>query len=96
MLRDHLLVLLSEGPQETSTWEHYLTICIDACRKDLVTTTMPVVLLGDVFDASTLDKCESLFTFVENNVQLWKEDMFVGACKNNLLRMCNGKLYSHA
>ncbi|XP_075225575.1 THO complex 1-like protein Hpr1 isoform X2 [Lycorma delicatula] len=92
VLRDHLLVLLSEGPQNTSTWECYLTLCIDACRKDLVTTTMPVVLLGDIFDASTLDKCEKLFTFVENNVQLWKEDMFVGACKNNLLRMCNDLL----
>ena len=53
--------------------------------------TMPVVLLGDLFDALTLDQCEILFAFVENGVNIWKEACFFSACKNNLLRMCNGK-----
>jgi THO complex subunit 1 len=52
---------------------------------------MPVVLLGDIFDALTFDRCETLFAFVENGVNTWKEEMFFSACKNNLLRMCNGK-----
>jgi THO complex subunit 1 transcription elongation factor. len=53
---------------------------------------MPVVLLGDIFDALTLDRCETLFAFVENGVNTWREEMFFSACKNNLLRMCNGKM----
>lgn len=59
---------------------------------DLTTSTIPVVLLGDIFDAVTLDECEILFTFVENNVTIWKEECFFAACKNNLLRMCNDLL----
>lgn len=51
---------------------------------------MPVVLLGDVFDALTLQQCERLFAYVEDNVTIWKEELFFTPCKNNLLRMCNG------
>lgn len=94
VLRDYLLVLLSEKKQELTrtAWEQFLNLCIEGCRKEIITTTMPVVLLGDMFDASTLDRCEQLFAFVENNVSIWKEEMFFGACKNNLLRMCNDLL----
>lgn len=56
----------------------------------MCTATMPVVILGDIFDALTLDQCENLFAFVENGVTIWKEELFFSACKNNLLRMCNG------
>uniref|UniRef100_A0A1B6CXE8 Death domain-containing protein n=2 Tax=Clastoptera arizonana TaxID=38151 RepID=A0A1B6CXE8_9HEMI len=90
--RDLLLTLLTDNVQDILTWESYLTLCIESCRREIVTTTMPVILLGEIFDASTLDKCEELFTFVESNVFIWKEDMFFGACKNNLLRMCNDLL----
>jgi len=58
----------------------------------MVTSTMPIVLLGDIFDAVTLDQCELMFTYVENNVLIWKEECFFAACKNNLLRMCNDLL----
>lgn len=94
VLRDYLLVLLSEKKQELTrtAWEQFLNLCIEGCRREIITTTMPVVLLGDMFDASTLDRCEQLFAFVENNVSIWKEEMFFAACKNNLLRMCNDLL----
>ncbi|XP_039284401.1 THO complex subunit 1 isoform X2 [Nilaparvata lugens] len=95
VLRDYLLVLFSASASDSDdriSWEGYLQLCIEACRKDMATTTMPVVLLGDIFDALTLDKCERLFTFVEDNVSIWKEDLFFSACKNNLLRMCNDLL----
>ena len=46
-------------------------------------------VIGDIFDSMTLDRSEQLFTFVENNVTVWKEDLFFSACKNNLLTMCN-------
>ena len=92
-LRDTLLQILAENSSgNVQALESYITFCIELCRKDLATTSVPVMLLGDIFDAMTLDRCENLFTFVENNVVVWKEEMFFGACKNNLLRMCNDLL----
>uniref|UniRef100_A0A1B6EI84 Death domain-containing protein n=1 Tax=Cuerna arida TaxID=1464854 RepID=A0A1B6EI84_9HEMI len=89
--RDYLLLLLGK-PQETQVWERFLSLCVEACRREMATVTMPVVLLGDIFDCLTLDRCEQLFTFVENGVTIWKEELFFTACKNNLLRMCNDLL----
>ncbi|XP_066583028.1 THO complex subunit 1 isoform X2 [Prorops nasuta] len=92
-LRDTLLmVLLQNNKGCIEAFESYISFCINLCRKDLATTSMPVLLLGDIFDTMTLDRCENLFTFVENNVAVWKEDLFFSACKNNLLRMCNDLL----
>ncbi|XP_078046919.1 THO complex 1-like protein Hpr1 isoform X2 [Augochlora pura] len=92
-LRDSLLIILSEHvPNNVQLLETYITFCIELCRKDLATASMPVMLLGDIFDSMTLDRCEQLFTFVENNVVVWKEELFFSACKNNLLRMCNDLL----
>ncbi|KAG7296249.1 hypothetical protein JYU34_021364 [Plutella xylostella] len=87
--RDKLLDLLVEEP---TTLENYVCFCIESCRRQMVTPTMPVVLLGDIFDALTLNKCEKMFTYVENGVNIWKEELFFVACKNNLLRMCNDLL----
>lgn len=50
--------------------QEFVKFCIQTCRKGLTTATMPVVLLGDVFDALTLDTCEQMFTFVENEVNM--------------------------
>lgn len=91
-LRDTLLIVLTENSDNVNVLESYITFCIELCRKDLATASMPVMLLGDIFDSMTLDKCEELFIFVENNVNIWKEDLFFTACKNNLLRMCNDLL----
>ncbi|CAK1550625.1 unnamed protein product [Leptosia nina] len=87
--RDKLLELLAE---DSSLLENYVCFCIESCRRQMVTPTMPVVLLGDIFDALTLNKCEKLFTYVENGVNIWREELFFVACKNNLLRMCNDLL----
>ncbi|CAG4939173.1 unnamed protein product [Parnassius apollo] len=87
--RDKLLELLVENPD---ILENYVCFCIESCRRHMVTPTMPVVLLGDIFDALTLNKCEKMFAYVENGVNIWKEELFFVACKNNLLRMCNDLL----
>ncbi|XP_038206326.1 THO complex subunit 1 [Zerene cesonia] len=87
--RDKLLELLVE---DSATLENYVNFCIESCRRQMVTPTMPVVLLGDIFDALTLNKCEQMFTYVESGVTTWREELFFGACKNNLLRMCNDLL----
>ncbi|XP_058804259.1 THO complex subunit 1 isoform X3 [Phymastichus coffea] len=92
-LRDALINLLSSNAtNNTKIQESYISFCIELCRKDLASTNIPVTLLSDIFDGMTLDRCEELFTYVENNVTNWKEDLFFGACKNNLLRMCNDLL----
>lgn len=86
-------VLLSEDIiGSTENVEALITLSIAACRKDLCTSTIPVVLMSDVFDTVTLDQCERLFSYVESNVSVWKESWFFAACKNNLLRMCNDLL----
>jgi len=91
--RDTLLMVLAENASgNVHSLESYITFCIESCRKDLVTASMPVMLLGDIFDSMTLDRCEQLFTFVEDNVAVWKEELFFTSCKNNLLRMCNDLL----
>lgn len=90
VFRDVILELLEEG--DVAKLQQYVTFCVETCRKSITTPTMPVVLLGDIFEALTLNKCEQMFTFVENGVRVWKEDLFFTSCKNNLLRMCNDLL----
>ncbi|VVC96333.1 unnamed protein product [Leptidea sinapis] len=87
--KDKLLDLLKD---DHCVLENYISFCIESCRRSMVTPTMPVVLLGDIFDALTLNKCEMLFAYVENGVNIWREELFFMACKNNLLRMCNDLL----
>ncbi|XP_017855956.1 PREDICTED: THO complex subunit 1 [Drosophila arizonae] len=67
-------------------------LSVDAARAEIVSNTIPVVLLGDTFDVVTLNKCELIFKFVEDLVEVWKEEIFFASCKNNLLRMCNDLL----
>lgn len=85
-------LLLKSVLRDLNKINDFINYAIEACRQDIVTSTIPVVLLGDVFDVSTLDNCETIFTFVEQNVAVWKEECFFSSCKNNLLRMCNDLL----
>lgn len=92
-LRDTLLIILANKTTNNPRMlEIYIKFCIELCRKDVATPNIPVMLLSDIFDSITLDKCEDLFTYVENNVSVWKEELFFVACKNNILRMCNDLL----
>ncbi|XP_055851554.1 THO complex subunit 1 [Episyrphus balteatus] len=87
--RELLLFELSEDIEKVG---QLITLSVDAAREEIVSVTIPVVLLGDIFDAVTLDKCEKIFNFVEDKVNVWKEDIFFTSCKNNILRMCNDLL----
>lgn len=90
-LRDFGLELL-EGDCEIHILKDFVKLSIIICRKEMATPTIPVMLLADIFDALTLEMCEDMFTFVEEEVNVWKEDLFFTSCKNNLLRMCNDLL----
>ncbi|XP_065354292.1 THO complex subunit 1 [Calliphora vicina] len=67
-------------------------LSVAAVRAEIVSVTIPVVLLGDIFETVTLDKCEKIFNYVEEMVEVWKEEIFFSSCKNNILRMCNDLL----
>lgn len=89
--RDVLLEHL-ELEADVKILQEIVSFCIETCRIGLSSPTMPVMMLVDIFDALTLDTCEVMFTFVEDEVNVWKEDLFFVSCKNNLLRMCNDLL----
>ena len=55
--------------------------------------TLPIVIMADIFDVLFLDDAQQFFSTVEDNVVVWKEELFFGSIKNNLLRICNGELY---
>jgi len=67
-------------------------LSIDLARKEACLPTLPILVLSDAFDSLTVKRCEELFSFVENNVTVWKEALFFGPCKNQVLRMCNDVL----
>lgn len=88
-LRD---VLMKTAIQDLEEVQKIIKLSMNLARQDLVSAIFPVVLLVDVFDVKTLDFCESLFGFVEENVNVFKEPHFFTPCKNSLLRMCNDLL----
>ncbi|CAG9767192.1 unnamed protein product [Ceutorhynchus assimilis] len=88
----HYLLNLLEEEVDVKVLNSYINLSIECCRKHLTSPTVPVVLLSDIFNTLTLDVCEKMFSFVEDNVQTWKEDLFFAACKNHLLRLCNDLL----
>ncbi|KAK9505249.1 hypothetical protein O3M35_009342 [Rhynocoris fuscipes] len=77
---------------EIETIPALLDTITSLARKELVSPSLSVSLLSDILDTSTVAKCEKIFDFVEKHVSIWKEPLFFGACKNNILRMCNDLL----
>ncbi|KAL1456913.1 hypothetical protein WDU94_001600 [Cyamophila willieti] len=91
-IRQYLLKLIKTPAIDTKVIENYISVCVELCVNDMCNSTLPIILLSDTFDMSTLDKCELLFYYVETNVNIWKQQTFFMSCKNNLLRMCNDLL----
>ncbi|XP_013379401.1 THO complex subunit 1-like, partial [Lingula anatina] len=69
-----------------------INLAVEAVRQELGSHSTPFLLLQDTFDGLELEKCSSLFKFVEDGVATWKSDIFYSAGKNYLLRMCNDLL----
>lgn len=76
---------------DTSFYTTVLQVCIELVRHEQSLPTLPVLVLTDCFDMLTINQCEKLFSFVESNVSVWKEDTFFASCKTSVLRMCNGE-----
>ncbi|XP_065343536.1 THO complex subunit 1 isoform X2 [Cloeon dipterum] len=91
--REKLSSILSNPNNiNVSIFENLVRLSIMVSKKDMCNATLPVVLLSDVFESLTLDNCDKLFNFVEESVNIWKEDFFFSSGKNHILRMCNDLL----
>ncbi|XP_055956508.1 THO complex subunit 1 isoform X1 [Patella vulgata] len=87
-LRDVIRKLVdSDAPCET--FKLVIGCAVEGAIKDICTTTVPFLMLADMFDMLTLEKSERVFSIVEDNVSVWKSASFYDAGKNFLLRMCN-------
>lgn len=53
---------------QTKFCVEFVELSVQAVRHNLVTPALPITLLGDIFDAVTLDDSEKLFCYVEDNV----------------------------
>ncbi len=69
-----------------------LSIVLSAARAGMCLPQLPILLLSDVFELLTLSRCQELFQCVEENVAVWKEEVFFTPVRNHLLRICNGLL----
>ena len=70
-----------------------LILCSTRCaEKKVCPYSTPFVLLSDVCDSVTLDHCEDVFTFVEENISIWTQAAFFKVGRNQMLRMCNDLL----
>ncbi|XP_058496219.1 THO complex subunit 1 [Solea solea] len=87
--------VLGDQIEQKTCCDDYLSLIylsIDAVKEGICSATTPFILLGDVLDCLPLDKCDKIFSFVEDNVSTWKSNSFYTAGKNYLLRMCNDLL----
>ncbi|XP_076038160.1 THO complex 1-like protein Hpr1 [Oratosquilla oratoria] len=92
-VRDYVVTKVCNGNDTDLSTLHTVTkLTIEMFRRDLCPPTLPVFVLSDAFDTLTISLCEQLFSFVEENVAVWKEESFFSPCKTNVLRMCNDLL----
>lgn len=106
MLRFNPTSMLQQQPRSCSTFLSIqmqsgaemrvsceLILCSTRCaEKKVCPYSTPFVLLSDVCDSVTLDHCEDVFTFVEENISVWTKPAFFKVGRNQMLRMCNDLL----
>ena len=69
-----------------------ILLAIQAAQAGICYYPVPFILSSDLLDCVTLDVCETVFVFLENQVSTWTQPGFYVAGKNLLLRMCNDLL----
>ena len=92
LVEDHKLNNGESTDKQQKSYAKYTSLIkytVNCAKHQICTSSMPILLLCDVFEVLTLDKCEELFDFVEENVVVWTAEPFFGTGKNHLLRMCN-------
>ncbi|XP_064625067.1 THO complex subunit 1-like isoform X2 [Lineus longissimus] len=89
--RDVLHGLIKEN-SDCTVYKGLINQVVLCVKQEFCNASTPFLILSDIFDSVTLDKCEAVFTYVEEGVAEWKSETFYTAGKNYLLRMCNDLL----
>ena len=90
VLRDKLQGLTAVV--DISQYTDLVLLAISSAQLGFCYHAVPFILLSDILDCITLDICELVFEFVENQVSTWAEPEFYSSGKILLLRMCNDLL----
>ena len=63
-------------------------LSIKASQQQLCSPVMPISLINDVLSSSTIEHCDKIFKYIEDNFDVWKSPIFYSNIKNTLLRVC--------
>ncbi|KAI6212774.1 hypothetical protein M3Y94_00068500 [Aphelenchoides besseyi] len=70
----------------------FLEFVITLAKEELCPKQLSVIVMQDILEASSKERCEELFGIVEKMIDVWKTPFFFDQCRNNILRMCNDLL----
>lgn len=93
--RDVLGGLVSQAnvkKTDVSQYTGLVLLAISAARQGVCFYTLPFIILSDVLECLTLDMCQKVFEFVEDQVSTWIQPEFYSSGKIILLRMSNDLL----
>ncbi len=82
-------IILEKDTEVMNSGISLVKFAITCAKQSTCTSSTPVLLLSDLSETFTIDKCLELFSFVEESVPIWTSELFFVSCKNHLLRMCN-------
>ncbi|BFZ00034.1 hypothetical protein BsWGS_03072 [Bradybaena similaris] len=88
VFRDILCSMISDT-SNAELLKSVITFAIQAVRQDMCSPSTPFLMMADIFDMLTIERCEAIFDLVEDKVTVWKSEPFYESGKNYLLRMCN-------
>ncbi|MFH4976657.1 hypothetical protein AB6A40_003366 [Gnathostoma spinigerum] len=86
------LNLASDGNLNKDDVKKLLSLTFSVAKEDMCVKSATVSIMQDIFDLSSIAKCEELFAIVEESISLWKTALFYESCKNMILRMGNDLL----
>lgn len=72
--------------------KHLLDLSIQVSQKKMCSPTTSIFIINDILSALTLDESSEIFSYLEDNANVWKSELFFSSVKNYLLRMCNDLL----
>ncbi|OTF82433.1 THO complex subunit 1-like protein [Euroglyphus maynei] len=87
-----ILTLSSESESDYEKLKRLLQLSIALAKSEHCSINTPIVLLSELLDCCTLKECELLFSLIDDNIHIWKEEFFFKNVKNQLLRTCNDLL----
>ncbi|RUS74101.1 hypothetical protein EGW08_018132 [Elysia chlorotica] len=88
VFRDILCEMISNS-SEAEHLKNLINFAVQAVQQDMCSPSTPFLMMADIFDMLTIERCEDIFDLVEDKVTIWKSETFYESGKNYLLRMCN-------